>query len=592
MDPGCPLVDHVYNLIAHEYQQAEQGHANSDRILLLETLLRRMVPAPEFPLSIKGRLKDRIEPTRDRALQLLAEKIRANEVDPALTFENKTAVKRKLQTERRQILQTKSRVHRFSVMPARLRMKAAELLALGGGFRSYPLEKSKGFLYRYTVGLFLWFLGVIRGNIGYSVALAIYGPFTFYFITQPMNPHAMWAVGKVRQAYLQTVAQLRTTPGFSFFMDAPATALKTGEGTAGPTDTGSLEVPYASVVPKHEGMLLATDVPEVDQQKWHDRMSNFKAMQIAYEGSMEFAARMGRLEQMETQLNFPLIGEHAYRELETYQSRLEALKRTLSKSPTFPKIAQYFDQEEARARQYKLYIWDKLVRYMYDHPYIVMNEGDDQAYVDYYMGRGFIFLEEITRELIQQYQGFEKPKSFKKVEELSKLYREKEVRAPTLFERLKKNSIIHAQKNLYDSEEMRTYMKRQWEVLFLLQNRAQEAANFGLQMYTWSVRNAIWVLGALHTAKTREVDHLQELLRQGEKAGALKVSDHELKNSESLVESLYHILATEYVSIRKELVQSLDQDVEGAQRQLILDQLQKSFQERASFYEALTGSPR
>ena len=71
-----------------------------------------------------------------------------------------------------------------------------------------PGSNIRGLTYKYTLGNLFWFVSTVKENLGYSVALAIYGPFTFYFITQPMNPHAMRAVGKLRNAYIETVTTI------------------------------------------------------------------------------------------------------------------------------------------------------------------------------------------------------------------------------------------------------------------------------------------------------------------------------------------------------------------------------------------------
>jgi hypothetical protein len=55
-------------------------------------------------------------------------------------------------------------------------------------------------------------------------------------------------------------------------------------------------------------------------------------------------------------------------------------------------------------------------------------------------------------------------------------------------------------------------MQRQWEILYLMQNKTQEASNFGLQMYVWSVRNAIWVLNTLYAQKNHELDVIADYI--------------------------------------------------------------------------------
>src|SRR5262249_33285141 len=162
--------------------------------------------------------------------------------------------------------------------------------------------------------------------IGYSIALAIYGPFTFYFITQPLNPHAMWAVGKVRSGYLDTYNKVRASLGVDdAVVGTAATTVATNANSSPAKPAAPVENKLASVKPSHLDLLLSTDVPSVDKMDWGDRMSNFKDMQIGYEENMVFAARMGRLEQVETQLNFPLIADSAYQEIERYLEQMNAI---------------------------------------------------------------------------------------------------------------------------------------------------------------------------------------------------------------------------------------------------------------------------
>jgi len=590
MEPGCPIVSHLYNILLHEYQQADQGQAKSSRIRSIEKILHDLDRDPSFSLAYHQK-------PFDPAFEILNQKLSENEIDSALTFSNKRAVRKTLKNERATILRVKRRVHPLRRSAIWLKLFQKDVSVRWMGFRKKPVEKTIGFFHQYTLGVLSWFFGIVRNNIGYSVALAIYAPFTFYFITQPMNPGAMWAVGEVRKAYISTADFLNTiAPSALLGLDkknetssevTSVAEAATGENGVQPYDPLT---PYSKVKPRFAGMILSGDVPEVEKQSWADRMSNFKAMEIAYESNLQFSQRMGRLEQMENQLNFPLIAESAYREMETYTMRVHTLQKAVPPKllQSNPNIQKYIDNELLRTRQFKLYVWDRMVRYMLDHPYIVMNQNKDQAYVDYYIGRNFIFLEEITQDLMKEFHGLKKPAGYKAIEDLAKFYESKQVAGATVEERLQKNSFLYKQKGFYDSAEMRTALKRQWEILYLSQNRAQEAANFGLAMYVWSVRNAIWAIGNLTSAKSREMELITaSFSATGSRDQIKSLIASEKKRIEPMYESIFHILTFEYVSLREEINRKLDDDIESTQRQTVIDALANSFEERTQFLKSI-----
>lgn len=595
MDPNCPIVSHIYNVLLYEYQQAETGMARSNRIRVMDAAIRKCDTRTDVKLSYRSK-------PLDEALVQMNRKLRENEVDRALTFADKKALRVSLKAERWSIVRVKSRVHGMNRVSTWHKLRREDVRCRLYGIRNHPVEKASGILHQYTIGLILWFFSVVRSNIGYSVALAIYAPFTFYFITQPMNPGAMWAVGQVRSAYLTTTETIASLPVINLFTgkhgpnydeaNAPKAETKDPNAAAGggsntpPFDPSTR---YASVKPKMEGFLTMLDVPKVENQSWSDRMSSFKQMQISYESNLQFSQRMGRLEQMENQLNFPLIAENAYWEVETYLGRLRAVREVATaKGVIAGEVDLYLKNETVRSKQFKLYIWDKMVRYMLDHPYVVLNEAKEQMYVDYYIGRNFIFLEEITNDLMKEYEGMRKPKGFKAIEELSKFYRSKKIEAPTVEGRLQANSYLANQKEFYDTNEMRAKLKRQWEILFLSYNRTQEASNFGLQLYFWSVRNAVWTLGALTTMKNREMEVILTSLEHPNDRNKLKASlTVEKSRIEPMYESLFHIFSLEYVSIREELNTKLDKDIDSTQRQALIESIRGSFEERTRFLKAV-----
>lgn len=597
MEPECSVTSHLYNILNYEYEQAATGNANSTRILLLETLLKKSSKENSTPFSWFN--------TNDLSLENLQLKLLQNEIDPALTFKEKAVVRSKLKDERKQILKTKTRIHGNIKSKSKYTVTSDALIKLKG-FKERPKEKSVGTLHKYTIGLLDWFFSVVKENIGYSVALAIYAPFTYYFITQPMNPGAMWAVGEVRKGFLSITSLVEyLTPGSK--KDSQPLTLKEDVSTAD-SDQQPIQIPpieinkvksilkydtstaFEKAKPHYEGMLIGTDISSVNNQTWNDRMSNFKQLQISYESNLQFSQRMGRLEQMELQLNFAVIAESSYLEIEHYSKSIAQLKEVLIQKNLFNKAAKtYIENESSRMKQFKLYIWDKMVRYMLDHPYVVLNKAKDQSFVDYYLGRNFIFFEELTKDLSNEYKGFKKPKGYDAIEKLSAFYQSQKVAGNSIEDRIKKNSVLYKLSNPYHTEELRNALKRQWEILYLSYSRAQEPANFGLQLYVWSVRNAVWSMGALFTAKSREIEALIQYLKEDpkNKGNALTTFKSAQSKIEAQIESLFHILTLEYVSIREELNKKLDNDLDSTQRQHLIEGIEKSFSERTDFLLSL-----
>jgi hypothetical protein len=144
------------------------------------------------------------------------------------------------------------------------------------------------------------------------------------------------------------------------------------------------------------------------------------------------------------------------------------------------------------------------------------------------------------------------------------------------MERLARNSKLFNQPDHTDGTELRSYMKRQWEILYLLQNKAQEASNFGLQMYTWSVRNAIWLLQSLYSAKRRELS----LLFENPGKPKAEVAREIRLQIEPLYEQLTHMMSLEFASIRPELTQRLSNDVDASQRKVLIDTVEGFINDR------------
>ena len=124
-------------------------------------------------------------------------------------------------------------------------------------------------------------------------------------------------------------------------------------------------------------------------------------------------------------------------------------------------------------------------------------------------------------------------------------------------------------------------MKRQWEVLYLLQNHAQEAANTGLQMYNWSIRNTVHLLQSIYSTKREELSLIALHFKKG--LPVSKISQNlEFKTIDSQYEALFHMMVLEFTSIRKELSENLKNDIEANQRKTMIQGLESFFEERDS----------
>jgi hypothetical protein len=610
MDLTCPILNHLYNFLSLEYKSAGEGKSHTQLVHSVESFLKSVYLSDKVRLSIRDR-------ANDPAVVNFYNKILATEVDPVLTWEERQLVFNRYHDELNHVLKTKLRAHKLSYA----RMKIELQRKNGGNFLARliarPVDNIKGLLYRYTIGKVVWFFQTVRNNLGYSIALAVYGPFTYYFITMPMNPHAMQAVGKVRATYLevkQDVARLldQSEVAINNLQSSEAIA-KTTKVQSGPVqdtvsntqsapvknekaaimaniimpstvaseDSGPLLVSLGDGAtqkarPSLLNMLLTTDSPEVDKAPWSERMSRFKQMQIAYEENIEYASRMGRLEQLETQYNFPMQIESTWEELERYNNMIFKLRQ---ENPNLSaKMKQYLFNEINRTQQLELYLWDRLGRFILDQIYVMLDQDKEQKRNDYYVGRSFVFMEEMTNILSWRYKDFKKQEGYDKIQKLAEFYAKNRKEMGTVLGNLRANSDLYKQKDVYDTKEFRSYMKRQWEILFLQNSKAEEASNMGLNMYIWSVRNTAWILQSIYSAKREEL----ALLVKRDVSGQILTPAEMLTRSKisMLYETFLHNLTLEYVGIREEIMNRLGKDIESTQRMTVINNLKEFLTDR------------
>jgi len=599
-----PYLNHLYNYLSIGYKKTNEGINQTKLIYSIETFLNKLAKSKKISL---GGLQGAFDP----AMTLILEKMLLIEKDLVLNWTERQISYEKSIQKMDTILAVKARAHKknphLRTLPLSLRLLKNRLQRLV----LRPVDNLSGLTYKYTVGKVFWFFRTVKNNLGYSVALAVYGPFTYYFITMPMNPHAMQAVGRVRSYYLEVKEQLlsKETPQAEtslavsqVIQKSPLTIepVKTAETTdivstkaaapliniIYPSEVTTRKAPlyqahlpedsFVGTTPKYLNMPLTTDNPKVDAVGWQKRMSSFKQMQIAYEENIEYASRMGRLEQLETQYNFPMQVESTWYELERYNEML--FKARSENSQLTAKMKQYIFNEINRTQQLQLYLWDRMNRFIQDQIYVMLDQDKEQKRNDYYVGRSFVFFEEMTSVLSWRYKGLEKPTGYDKIKTLAEFYQSKRIESGSVTKNLQANSDLFKQKDPLSTKEFRSYMKRQWEILFLQNSKAEEASNMGLNMYIWSVRNTIWSLQSIYSAKREEFP----LLVKKDLTGQFPSADEALSRQKAalLYETFVHNLTLEYVGIKDEIKNHLAGDIESHQREIVIENLREFLSDR------------
>ena len=549
MDPTSPYINHLYNVLQVQYEQAENGMGETKRIALLEGILNDFLKRDDIFIGAKLRRKD-------PALINIINEIHRVEKDPVLSWDERQKVFSGLKQVRRKILRTKSRAHKFNGLLYQAPVTLYDAKVKLDVIKKRPADNLFGIFKKHTWGRLVWFGNTVKDNLGFSVAMAIYGPFTFYFISQPMNPHAMWAVGKVRSAYIDVIDGLTMEEDEEMMVAQAMDKVSVKQA-------GIKKIPDAGV---HED--------------WDSRMSSFKAMQIAYEESMVFAARMGRIEQMENQFMFPLTAESAWEEMERY---LKAVKSASEYNKNLDgRFRAFLESEIERTHAHQVYIWRKTAQFFNDHPYIMVDQDDEQPGKDYYVGRGFVFMEKMTNKL-EKMDLAKTPVLHEQIEKLADKFKSLKKEGDSIMETLARNTKLFRQQDIYDTDELRSNLQRHWEVLFLQQNKKQEASSFALQAYTWSVKNAIWIMQALYSAKRDELGTLTYKYNLDNQNTDKIGSD---KSNDQLYESLMNMLVLEYVSISKEIANNLPNDTEGVQRKAVIENVKEYLNERDRLFNS------
>lgn len=561
MEVGSPITNHFYNILYLEYEKASAGSMRTKEVFYIEKFLNDLQNKKIGNLGVNLG-------SQDLALKNIQFEIEAYDQDPILKWSERQEIFKRLKEIRSKIINTKKRAHKLNFLTYNLKISLDDIRTSFKLLRKRPGSNIKGLIYKYTLGNLFWFLGTVKSNLGYSIALAIYGPFTFYFITQPMNPHAMWAVGKVRDAYIGVLDSFDELKN-SFNSNTNETLVAESTNMTDSVSTTESATKKDIILPE-------------SKETWEERMSKFKAVQIGYEGNMVFAARIGRIEQLENQYSFPLTADALWLELKRYENNVKgALTFNTNLDHRFK---NYLNAELSRISEYKYWAFERLSQFYLDHPFMGVDQNNEQTEKSVYTSRGFILLKEMALDISENLEGRILPENHKMIIDLAKKYESAKKNDATIIGSLKKNSKLFASKDVFDTDDFRSYMSRHWEIMFLQQNKKQEASSFGLQSYTWSVKNALWIMQTIISAKKEELGTLTYKFN-------LNNSGTETVQADPMVthtfESMLEFLVTEFTGIQKEINQYLN-DKEVNKRKEIISMLWKSFEERDGLFSSKT----
>ena len=192
MDPSNPFINHLYNILSTEYDQTSTGFSRTRLVFTVESILNKLYDDKKIKISANAR-------TSDQALSNIFHEMKKTELDPVLIWDERQSIYKNLRQIRSKIIRTKKRVHGFAPVGYDIPVFVKDIGNKASLIKARPLNNLSGIFYQLTIGNLFWFLKTVKANLGLSIAMAIYTPFTFYFITQPMNPHAMQGRGAIQQ---------------------------------------------------------------------------------------------------------------------------------------------------------------------------------------------------------------------------------------------------------------------------------------------------------------------------------------------------------------------------------------------------------
>ena len=500
-EPACPVTDLLYRIAFNEFERVTAENADLHLIRLLERTLDSIGRSKPGLLGFKrGR-----DPGAWSRLQENLDRLAISRVH---TWKERLLLAKRMKSDYRRMIRFKQRIHRSRSLTSRILEGWLSWMRAMQRFVKRPRDNLIGISDHLLLDPIRWFGGVVRSNMGYSIALAVYSPFTFFFITQPMNPHAMWAVEKVRNAGL-----------------------------------GIMETGF----PAHRTGHPPRPLPESDgEAAWRRRMDQFKSMQIALESNLDFSKRIGRLEEIETQLAWPITLEGAWDEATRYGSSLDYL----AGSAVDPRFRGLVMAERRRLGEIRNYLRDRLLRFILDHRYLILDPGSELGQSGNPSRRAVTLYSRIHEVLLKEYPNQPAPPE-----------------AEAIIAVAARNPATDTTDRIFNREERARY----WESLYLMQNRNQESSNAGMQAYWWSVRNTVSVIQMMLATRREEIVLLSLHPRP---------PSRERASFEERYRSMLNLLENEFHSIRPELSSTLPGDRETSFREGLLAGIRDYLRER------------
>ena len=300
---------------------------------------------------------------------------------------------------------------------------------------------------------------------------------------------------------------------------------------------------------------------------------------------MMIAPRIGRIETFENQFNFAMTAEAAWNQMSAYLNDVDGtvkFQKGLDK-----RYISFLENEKKRTLELKVYIWQKMSQFFLDHPYQIVDQDNEQTAKSYYTGRQFIFYEKITKEL-QKMDLIGDAVTHENIKMLAKKYSEEKRLGRNVMDTLKLNSNVFKQRDYLSSGDLRKTMKRHWEKVYIQQTKRQEAASFALQSYTWSIRNAMWILQSIYSKKQIE---LQDLTWKAKDNGkGIKSGQGTSKYNDDYLASMFNNMTSEFVSIKKEILEALPTDNEVELREGVIANIKDYLTERDNLFNSGTKS--
>lgn len=467
MDPTCPVINILYNYLAHEYAEAENGTSQTDRVFTIEKFLQKLYHSNKIRLSIKDR-------SQDLAITQMFFRMNEGEMDPVLNWEERLRANEVDLDRLDKILQTKFRVHRMYSFLFALPLLMKRFFSSIRRFFKRPADNIKGIAFYWTIGQIFSVFKFIRHNPGSALVLASYIGFAYFYITLPKNPYVTHIKNELTPL-LQESKKLVVD-----------------------------EVSVKSAAPVVEEILVVEK--ETLAEFAHSqigpkaRVEAFKKLAESFEKNLELPQQEGRKIEFRNKLLYPTMIEAAWSETQNYLSRLEQKQRE-----TFSiNLKQYIENEKSRTLYVQTFLWETMDALLTDNSEILLDQNDEQLKSDAYFGRGMSLFSDMSLALASKVKNLPQSAQKDRIEQLAQIFHISHQETGSVVNNLKANSNILKQKSPIDSEEYRQSQKRQWEILFLQHSKKDALVQKGQERLMDSKIQTIWFLERFFAEKNQD----------------------------------------------------------------------------------------